>query len=134
MLYIRVMTQRQYVQRMTIFLLAYAAVLFASISLVRGPLGGSPVSVRVVVGLSPMLPAVGLLFAFMSRFRGMDELQRNIQSEGLSFAVGATAIITFSYGFLQISAGAPDLSWFWVWPILAFSWMFGSALARRRYR
>jgi len=54
-------------------------------------------------------------------------------AESLMFAFGATAIITFSYGFLQRTAGAPELSYFWVWPVMGSAWLLGSVIAQRRY-
>jgi hypothetical protein len=63
----------------------------------------------------------------------MDELQRRIQLESLAFGFAAAAIATFTYGFLQ-NAGLPEVSWVWVWPVMAVCWMVGQLVARRRYR
>jgi hypothetical protein len=65
--------------------------------------------------------------------RRMDELQMRIQFEALGFAFAGTAILTFSYGFLE-GLGYPKLSMFMVWPILAVLWVVGLVLARRRYQ
>lgn len=81
-----------------------------------------------------MLPAFGVLTAIMQRYRGTDELERRIQSESILFAFGCTAIVTFSYGFLENSAHAPVLSYFWVWPVMATFWCAGKARAGRRYK
>ena len=48
------------------------------------------------------------------RVTGEDELQQRITLEALSFAFGGTFVVTFSYGFLQVGADAPDLNWMWV--------------------
>jgi len=50
---------------------------------------------------------------------------------GFSFA--GTAILTFSYGFLE-GLGYPKLSMFTVWPTLAVLWIVGLAAASRRYQ
>lgn len=131
-LYTALMTNAKHFWRLAVLIAIYALLLFASVWLLRRDFVTG--IWRIPVGLIPMLPAIGILLNYMERFRTFDELQRNIQSEGLSFSVGATAIITFSYGFLQTSIGAPNISFFWVWPILAMTWMIGTMLAWRRYR
>ncbi|MFY9740227.1 MAG: hypothetical protein WAK11_14430 [Candidatus Cybelea sp.] len=90
--------------------------------------------VRVIVGLAPMIAAFGILNLVMREYRAADELAQRIIAEGIMFAFGATAILTFSYGFLQRTVGAPDISYFWVWAVLGSSWFLGNLIARHRYR
>ena len=56
-----------------------------------------------------------------------------MQLESLAFGFAAAAIATFTYGFLQ-NAGLPDVSWVWVWPVMAVCWLLGQVAARWRYR
>ena len=126
------MRSRTYSVRLMLWFTAYAALLASSLALLQGP-----VLVpfwRAIVGLLPMIAGFGILLTVMQRFRSMDELQRGIMLEALAFAVGTTAIITFSYGFLENSSVAPSLSYFWVWPIMGATWGVGAFLAQRRYR
>jgi hypothetical protein len=88
---------------------------------------------RELVALSPMLPAAATAWVVLRELRRIDELQRRMQFEALGFAFAGTAILSFSYGFLE-GLGYPRLSMFTVWPILAALWMVGLALARRRYQ
>lgn len=88
---------------------------------------------RFPLALTPMVPATFALWAFVRHLRRMDELQRRIQFEALSIAFGGTALLTFSYGFVE-NVGFPHLNWFFVWPLMAVLWGIGQALARRRYR
>lgn len=88
---------------------------------------------RVPLALLPMIPIVLAFFAFVRFLDRMDELQRRIQMEALSFGFGGTALLTFGYGFLQM-VGFPQVSWFFVWPIMALLWIAGRARAERRYR
>ena len=62
----------------------------------------------------------------------LDELQRRIQFEAIAFAFAGTALLTFSYGFVE-NVGFPHLSWFFVWPIMAILWIIGLGIATRRY-
>jgi hypothetical protein len=125
---------RQYGIEMAGWFTLYAVLLVASIVAIDDHAIASP-ALRGLVALSPMLGGFGLLSAIMRRYRRMDELERRVQAEAIMFAFGATAIVTFAYGFLQRAGIAPqDASYFWVWPILGASWALGGLIARRRYQ
>ena len=125
------MTNRQYLKELTATLLVYGAMLFGSIELLTHVQVVRPW--RDLVALSPMLPAATTAWVILRELRRMDELQRRIQLEALGFSFAGTAILTFSYGFLE-GLGYPKLSMFSVWPILAALWIVGLVLARRRYQ
>jgi hypothetical protein len=92
-------------------------------------------ALRIPVALVPMVPAVIAVFPCMEAYRNQDELQRRVQSEGILFSFVLTAIVTFSYGFLELYAGFPKLSMWFVWPTMAVLWgAVGQPLAARRYR
>ena len=110
-------------------MLAYVAVLFPTVYIVDA---NQDAAWRYPVGLLPMIPLAFVLVAWLRFFRRMDELQQRMQMEALAFAFGGTAMITFSYGFLQ-SAGLPDLNWFFVWPLMTALWILGGLIARRRW-
>jgi len=124
---------RWYTVRLLAWLALYAGLLAGSIWLIDGQ-HVTAFALRLIVGVLPMIAAFGILDLSMRQHRKHDELQQKITSEGIMFAFGVTAIVTFTYGFLQRSIGAPDLSYFFVWPILGASWLVGSFLARLRYR
>jgi len=125
------MTNRQYLKELAATLLVYGAMLFGSIELLTHVQVARPW--RDLVALSPMLPAAATAWVILRELRRMDELQRRIQLEALGFSFAGTAILTFSYGFLE-GLGYPKLSMFSVWPILAVLWVVGLVLARRRYQ
>ena len=125
------MTNRQYLKELTATLLVYGAMLFGSIELLTHVQIARPW--RDLVALSPMLPAAATAWVILRELRRMDELQRRIQLEALGFSFAGTAILTFSYGFLE-GLGYPRLSMFTVWPLLAVLWIVGLVLARRRYQ
>ena len=78
-----------------------------------------PRRLLVPAALLPMVPAVLAAFASMDRIRALDEMQRKIQADGILFSWVITAVVTLSYGFLEVYAGAPRLSMFAVWPLIA---------------
>lgn len=123
----------RYLISLSAWLAVYAVLLFVSLTLIDRNLVAS-LPVRVVVGLAPMIAAFGILNVIMREYRAGDELAQRITAEGIMFAFGATAILTFSYGFLQRTVGAPDISYFWVWAVLGSTWLIGSLIARQRYK
>lgn len=121
---------RKYLVELGGAMAAYGVVLVA-VLLVLNNLGEES-AWRVPLALLPVIPIVLVLVAFLRYLDRMDELQRRIEMEALSFGFGGTALLTFEYGFLQI-VGFPQVSWFLVWPIMAVLWMVGKARAVRRY-
>lgn len=110
---------------------AYVAALFVSNGLLTVPETGQ--ALRPFISLLPMLPAAAICWAVIRQVRRADEMQRIIHFEALAIAFAATALSTFSYGFLE-GVGFPKLSMFSVWPLMAGFWIVGSVIAHRRYR
>lgn len=94
---------------------------------------GPPEEWKYSIAVLPVLPALGIPLAVIRFCQVLDELQLRMQLESLAFGFTATAIVTFTYGFLQ-NAGLPDVSWIWVWPVMAVCWIVGQVAARWRYR
>lgn len=120
----------RYTVTMLISLALYALALVVSLTWLKAGVEGPW---KYVIALLPVLPALGVPFAVVRYCQAIDELQRRILLESLSFAFVAAAIATFTYGFLQ-NAGLPDVSWVWVWPVMGMCWIVGGLVARRRYR
>jgi hypothetical protein len=126
------MTQatKRYTIEFGLALAAYAVVLIVSITLLNTFPAGPW---RVPVTLLPVVPLVFVMWAVMRALGRLDELQRRIQLEALGFGFAGTAFLTFTYGFLQ-NIGFPQVSWFFVWPVMAVLWLIGLAVASRKYR
>ncbi len=88
---------------------------------------------KIIFAIVPMVPAVWGMMGPLKAVRELDELQQKIAIEAIGFSWGLTAIITFSYGFLETYADFPQISMFWVWPLTAASFMLGQYWANRRY-
>lgn len=113
-------------------LAAYAVTLIGSIWVLLGA-GIESRAGQALVALSPMIPGGLMCWVILRQMRRVDELQRRIQLEALACAFAATALLTFSYGFLE-GVGYPRLSMFVVWPVMAVSWTLGLVFASWRYR
>ncbi len=112
--------------------MAYMIVLLPTIAALNA--GVVPQSLRAPLALLPMIPCIYVALIIAQAIRAADELVVRIQFEALAFAFAFTAIVTFSYGFLETFAGFPSTNLFVVWPIMAAFWIVGGYIARRRYR
>jgi hypothetical protein len=111
-------------------LLAYLMLLIGSVTLLRAnPNAGW----RYVVAVVPVLPAALVVLLFVRRLAQTDELQKRIQTEAFAFALAGTALLTFTYGFLE-GAGLPHLNWTFILPLIAVLWGVGTAIFTFRYR
>ena len=111
-------------------MLVYAGVLFSAILLIKGH---PDAWWRFPIAVAPVVPVSFGITAVMRRMRAMDELQQRIQLEALAFSFMVTAVLTMTYGFLQI-VGFPSLNWTWVFPLMVGLWGIGQWVAGRRYR
>lgn len=119
---------RRYARDLTLSLLGYAVLLITAIVLL--PL--LPGRWGWVIMLIPVPALIGVGWAVLRWVRASDELQSKITVESLAIGFGLGSLITFSYGLLQV-AGAPTLSWLFVWPVYAACWIIGRFVAGRHY-
>ncbi len=124
------LNHRRYIREFGSSMAAYTIVVFISVWLLKHRVH-SPL--RFLVAILPVVPAALAMWAAIRYFRGLDELQRRIQSEGLAFSFLATCLIALSWGFLQ-NAGLPQADVIWVAPLLVFLWGVGCCFAKRRYQ
>ena len=88
---------------------------------------------RYVIALLPVIPAVLIVVAVLRFHRRRDELQQRITIEAIALAFAGTAVITFTYGFLdQAELGLPRINWTWVWALMGSLWLICEFLVRRR--
>ncbi len=122
--------ERQYSKRMVLALLAYVILLGVSVPVTSAY---PDAAWRFPVAIAPMAAFIYGIVAYVRYMRSVDELRQRINLEALAIAFGATAAITFGYGFLE-HVGLPHINWWWVWPVMGASWILGSKYAERRYR
>lgn len=122
---------RSYLLELGAAMLAYGLVLCTSIFLLKT--GYFEGTAAALVALLPTLPCIAACWAILRRLRRLDEQQLRVHLEALAFAFCGTALLTFSYGFLE-GVGWRPLSMFAVWPLMAVLWVIGGLIATRRYR
>jgi hypothetical protein len=86
------------------------------------------------LSLTPMLPALFALHAFVVRFRALDEFQRRMISESILWGAGIVGFASFGYGFLEGSVEAPEISMIWVLPALIGTYGIVSCVLPLRFR
>jgi len=109
----------------------YLVVLFGSVLWIKhGHLEGA---LRYIVALLPVIPVAFLVPIVLGYLRNTDEFERRMQTESLGVAAGITAMLSVTYGFLEI-AGLPHLSAWWTWTVLMLSWGIARPIVGRYYR
>ncbi len=88
---------------------------------------------RALVAITPVIPAILMVVAFVRFLNGIDELQQRIQLMAISVAAGVTGLLTFAYGFLE-QVGFPRIPLLWVFPMLIALWGLGTAYFSRKYQ
>ena len=111
-------------------MLAYLMILVGSVTVLQS---NPNASWRYVVAVLPVVPAALVLSIFVRALTHLDEMQKRIQMQAFGFSLGATALLTFGYGFLE-GVGLPHLSWTFVLPLMAILWGVGTAIFTLKYR
>ncbi len=109
---------------------AYTATVPLSVWLLKGH---EHSALRFLFAVLPVIPSGLAMWAAIRFFRGLDELQRRIQFEGMAFSFLGTCLISLTWGFLQ-NAGLPHADVIWVTPLLILLWGLGLRIASRRYQ
>ena len=122
--------RNRYTVRLLIALVGYAVLLLAALFLLETYDPPSPW--RWLVMALPLPAIAGIVVAVARYVVEADELQARIQLQSMSIGLAGGSAITFAYGLMQV-AGAPSISWLWVWPVYAACWLIGSFAVRRRY-
>ena len=123
-------TKKRYLGRFILSIVVYVVMLAVAVWLLPQFEQLLP---RLLIMLLPVAPTVAALLFFVKALAQFDEFQRRVQFEAVAFSFGATAVLTFGYGFLEI-AGLPSISWLYIMPFMVVMWGLGQAIAMRRYQ
>src|SRR5262249_31113785 len=98
---------------------AYVVVLLVSVTLIN--ISPSSAWWRIPLALSPVVPVIFAMIAYMRFVSRVDELQRRIQFEALAFGFGSSGLLIFSYSFLE-RVGFPHFDLVFVFPLMIALW------------
>ena len=87
---------------------------------------------RYPVAVTPMIPWVFIVGAYVRYYRRMDELHQRMALEAFAFALAGTAVLTFIYGFAEDAVDLPRVNWTWVWGVMGGLWLICDFIVRRR--
>lgn len=121
-------TMRQYRKELWSCIAVYMVMLFGSIWIAKGL---TEQWMRAAIVLLPAIPAAGVLWVVIRHLRRMDDYVRLIMLEILAISGGFTALLAFSYGFLE-GVGFPRLSGFIYYGLFMGTWLVVSMF--RKYR
>ncbi|WP_439633627.1 hypothetical protein [Glycocaulis sp.] len=125
---------RRYMLHMLLAMMGYTAVLFASITVLRGDMIGAD-WLRILVAISPVFPALYGLHAMIVFIRSMDEFNRAVIAEATMISAGAVAFISFAYAFAQQATDLlPEIGLIWVLPAIIGGQGIAACFVRGRYR
>ena len=91
---------------------------------------------RYWVALLPAVPAGVVVWLVVRQLGRLDEVQKRAHMIAIGFALAATGLLTFGYGFLE-GAGLPHMSATLVLPLMVLFWgagILGLALRQRLRR
>ena len=121
---------RKYVIELAMTMAMYTMAVLIALSLLnRYP----DSALRVPIALLPVIPSCYVPLVVVRLLRRVDEFHRQFHIEALGFAFAGTAVVSFTYGWLQV-AGFPAVSWLYVWPLMGAMWLVGVTWSSRRYR
>jgi hypothetical protein len=89
----------------------------------------------VILALAPM---VAWVIGFKRWLRTIDELERLIQLQSMSVALGSSALMLLGYGLMVqaglVSTGPRSSAWVVLWAWIFGVWSLSQAVIRRRYQ
>lgn len=120
-----------HVRQFSLWMTGYVVAIAAGAILVSPP--ARPDAAHLAAALIPLIPLGFALTQTYRMIRAMDELQRRIHVEGLLISLIGTCAIVLGVGLLQMIAGLPTFTVFWLWIPICILYAVGVAAARRRY-
>ncbi len=121
--------KRQYKIRFTIAMVAYVAIIFPLISAANHAQG----TWKIVLALTPLIPLIIVFVSAIQLMRGIDELERQIHIEALAIAAGVTALLSVTYGFLEVAHFPRPSAWY-TYSIVMAAWLVATPFVARRYK
>lgn len=116
--------------QMLILLVAYAAILLASIHALKT--GHFSPLFTDLIAVTPALPLFGVVASVIQFMLSIDELQRQIHLEALAIAAGVTAALALTYTFLE-GVGLPHSQAWWAFACIDLVWVLSLPIIKRRY-
>lgn len=129
--------ESRYTRRLAVTMVAYVAILFVSVTLLKGTAADWPLPLKALLALLPAIPVAFVGKAFIAYLGECDEMIRRVELEAVSLSSLLVGLLFLAAGFLM-QAGVFTLGGgivaIWVFPLLCGTYGFTKWLAIRRYR
>lgn len=123
------LAHRQYQIRFWIAMAVYVATIWPITDAVSRT-GGAW---KIVLALTPLVPIAAIFVFAVQMIQGIDELERQIHTESLAIAAGVTAMISVTYGFLEVAKLPHPSAWF-TYAVVMASWAIATPFVSRKYK
>jgi len=121
--------KRQYKIRFWIAMGTYLVTLWPVIEAVKHAAGPW----KIALSLTPLIPVAAIFIFAVQMIAGVDELERQIHLEALAIAAGVTAMLSVTYGFLEV-AGLPNPSAWFTYAVVMLTWALATPFVARKYK
>ncbi len=120
---------KEYYKEFGFSMLLYLIAIFFSVYYLKS---NPDSSIKVLVTLLPVIPAILCALAVIRALQKLDELQLKIQILSLSISFMIVGLATFTYGFLE-NIGYPHIPYVWIFPFMIATWGISSKIISRQY-
>lgn len=121
--------KRQYKVRFWIAMGVYVATIWP----ITKAAGHADGAWKLTLALTPLIPIVAIFVFAVQMIAGIDELERQIHIEALAIAAGVTALLSVTYGFLEV-AGMPRPSAWFAYAVVMLGWAIATPVVARKYK
>ena len=122
---------KRYFVQMGGSILGYMLVLFGSVYILRS--GDHGPAARGILAISPVIPSLFGLYAVLTFYRAIDELQQRIMAEAMLAASLLVGFGTFAWGFLEGAMDLPAIPTIWIFPALIGTYGLMTLFMQWRY-
>jgi O-antigen/teichoic acid export membrane protein len=124
------LANRRYIVQLLLAMIAYVAILLASIELLKTH-AYSP-GLRAMIAVTPAFPMFAVVYAVVRYVQSVDELIRQVHLEALAISAGITAALAITYTFLE-GVGFPHSQAWWAFVSIDLFWAVSLPFVKRRY-
>lgn len=121
--------KREYKIRFAIAMIAYLAIVYPLASAADHAAG----TWKILLALTPLIPLIVVFVSAIQMIRGIDELERQIHIEALAVAAGVTALLSVTYGFLEVAKFPHPSAWF-TYGVVMLTWAIATPFVARKYK
>ena len=75
-------------------------------------------AIKVIAILAPVAPLFYALWAYVKKYRAMDEFMQRMTGEAFLWTIGIVSFLCFGHGLLAFELDIPSISLAWLMPVV----------------